>query len=53
MCSYDLAGTHVSSVTEQRIRALLERNVNIHRERCMRMSERSVEEDAIGTKGMN
>ena len=36
-----------------RIKALLERNVNIHMESCMRTSERSVEEDGIGTKGMN
>ena len=53
MCSHDLAESGVSSVTTQRIEALLERNVNIHRESCMRTSERSVEEDEIGTKGMN
>ena len=33
-----------------RIKALLERNVNIHMESCMRTSERSVEEDVIGVR---
>ena len=50
MCSCDLAGTYASSVTTQRIKALLERNVNIHMESCMRTSERSGEGDEIGVR---
>jgi len=50
MCSHDLAESDVSSVTKQRIEALLERNVNIHMERCLRTSERSVEGDEIGVR---
>jgi hypothetical protein len=44
MCSHDLAASHASSVTKQRIKALLERNIYI----CTSRRDRSVEEDEIG-----